>query len=1034
MDDEIKVRVTADTNDFDQKMNRTATTATNTSKKMQTSFQGLSSKLKSCIPSMNKLQAATKKLGNTFKSVGTSIKSFGAGIKGAIIGGLTSQVGQFFALQTAVNGIKNSFTGYLESLDSAAKFQHTFGAATAEATQWMDELDSKVNMNRTEMESFASTLYFMGQNMGVAQKESMKMSKEMTSLAADLLAFTGDANSLDALAGALRGEYDSLQNYGAVLDSASVKAKALAMGLDESSESALLMARRAILMEQFGGILGYAEGKAMTLTGQIGQLKENFRALGNTIGSCFAPLLQAVLPTLNAIVSAVTKAFQKIADVINQVFGIFGVSVGGGVSSSGSSVATGLASGFQDVADSIGDSAKGGKGLADSLGKSVKAAKELKNQLMGVDEINNLSKDSGSGSGSGGSGSGSGSGAGAGAGGIGSVNPFENVNQVEQDGQKVSKIAKRIAQIFEELVDAVKRFGQAVKKWFKILWDSGLDTFVGACGELLAIILELALDGVALLIDGFSTLLESPLGQWLAETLGKGFEAVGKAIQTVNKFIKENESWFKVLAGILIGVVVGAFVAAHGAIFGIVGIVGAVVAAIGVIYKNWDKISAFIRECADKILEAIDKAFPGLGDIIKDSMKNAWEYIKLCWDNIKIIFNTIGDVIIAICKGDFDSIKGILLDAMNRIKENFSKAWQIVKDQMKNNFEAMKTVATTVWEGIKSTINTVLNGIKSIASTAWNAVKSTVSSAVESIKTTCSNAWNSVKNTASSVWNSIKSTASSVWNGIKTTISNVLNGIKTTASSVWNGIKSTASSIWNGIKTAISNVVNSIKSACSTAWNNIKTTASSIWNGVKTAITTPINSAKSTVSSVVNGIKSSISSAFNSAKSTVSSVFNSIKSTISTTLNSAKSTVTSVVSKIKGAFNFSWSLPKLKLPHISVSGGKAPYGIGGLGSLPKFSIKWYAKGGIMTNPTVFGMNGNQLLGGGEAGHEAILPLDRLWKELGKQFAQQNQMLASHGNNGTTTVIVQLDGREVARSTVNNMKQMNRLGQLDMSWL
>lgn len=1009
MDEELKVRVTADTKDFDQKMKQTATTATTTSKKMQSGFSGLSSKLKSCIPSMNKLQTAVKKLGNTFKSVGTKIKSFGAGIKGAIAGALTSSVGQFFALQSVINGVKNSFSSYLQSLQSASRFSYTFGKATEEATQWMDELDSKVAMNRAEMENFASTLYFMGQNMGTTSEDAMAMSKEMTALAVDLQAFTGDANSIEALAGALRGEYDSLQNYGAVLDAAAVEARALAMGLDKTSESALLMARRAILMEQFGSILGYAEGQSQTLSGQIAILKENFTKLGNAIGSVFAPLLQAVLPTLNAIVSAVTTAFNKIANVINQVFGIFGVSVGG-VSTNGG-VASSIASGFSDVADSIGDSAKGSKGLADSLGKSVKAAKELKRQVMGIDELNNISSQTDSGSGSGGSG-GSGGDSGAGAGGIGSVNPFENAGQIESDGQKISEVAKRIAKIFEELVNAVKRFGKVASQWFGKIWNGGLKTLVGACGELLAIILELALDGVALLIDGFSTLLESPLGQWLAEVLGKGFEAIGKAIQVVNKFIKENESWFKVLAGVLVGVVVGAFVAAHGAIFGVVGIVGAVVAAIGVIYKNWDQISAFIKECADKILNAIDKAFPGLGDIIKSSMKNAWDYIKLCWDNIKIVFDTIAKVIIAIVRGDFDSIKGILSDAMNRIKENFSKAWQIVKDQMKNNFEAMKTVATTVWEGIKSAINTVLNGIKSIASTAWNAVKST----------------------ASSVWNSIQSTASSIWNGIKTTISNVLNGIKSTASSVWNGIKTTASSIWNGIKTAISNVVNGIKSACSTAWNNIKSTASSVWNGVKTAITTPINSAKSTVSNVVNGIKSSISTAFNSAKTTVSSVFNSIKSTISSTLNSAKSTVTSVVSKIKGAFNFSWSLPKLKLPHISVSGGKAPYGIGGLGSLPKFSISWYAKGGIMTNPTIFGMNGNQLLGGGEAGHEAILPLDRLWKELGKQFAQQNQMLASHGNNGTTTVVVQLDGKEIARSTVNNFKQMSQLGTLDTSWL
>lgn len=986
MDEELKVKVTADTSDFNQKMKQTATTATSSSKKMQTSFQGLSSKLKQCIPSMNKLQAQVKRLGNTFKSVGSSIKSFGAGIKGAIAGALSSQVAGFFALQTAANGVKNAFSGYLESLDSASKFSYVFGSATEEATQWLDDLDAKVNMNRVEMENFASTLYFMGQNMGSTAKESMVMSKEMTSLAADLQAFTGDANSIEALAGALRGEYDSLQNYGAVLDDASVKAKALAMGLDESSESALLMARRAILMEQFGGILGYAEGKAMTLTGQIGQLRENFRALGNAIGSCFAPLLQAVLPTLNAIVQAVTKAFKKIADVINQVFGIFGISVGG-VSSNGGTVASGIANGFNDVADAIGSSAKGSKGLADSLGKSVKAAKELKNQMMGVDEINNLSKPSESGSG--GSGGDSGAGGSGGAGGIGG-SIFGDTTKTEQDANKVSEVAKRIAKIFEELVAAVQRFGKVASQWFGKIWNGGLKTLVGACGELLAIILELALDGVALLVDGFSTLLESPLGQWLAEVLGKGFEAIGKAIQVVNKFIKENESWFKVLAGVLVGVVVGAFVAAHGAIFGIVGIVTAVVAAIGTIYKNWDKIANFISECANKILEAIDSAFPGMADMIKTSMKNAWDYLKLCWDNIKIVFDTVAKVIIAIVKGDFGSIKDIVKNAMEQIKSNFSQAWEIVKSQAQTFMNAIKLVFSTVWGAIKSVFNTALEGLKTLAYNAWNAIKTT----------------------ASNVWNAIKTTASSVWNGIKTVISNAINGAKTT----------------------ISSVVGTIKSTCSNAWNSVKNTASSVWNGVKTAISNGINGAKNTVSSTVNSIKSSISTAFNSAKSTASSVFNSIKNTISSTLNSAKSTVTSIVSKIKGAFNFSWSLPKLKLPHISVSGGKAPYGIGGMGSLPKFSIKWYAKGGIMTNPTIFGMNGNQLLGGGEAGHEAILPLDKLWKELGKQFANQNQLLASHSNSGTTTVIVQLDGKEVARSTVNNMKNMSQLGQLDMSWL
>jgi hypothetical protein len=79
---------------------------------------------------------------------------------------------------------------------------------------------------------------------------------------------------------------------------------------------------------------------------------------------------------------------------------------------------------------------------------------------------------------------------------------------------------------------------------------------------------------------------------------------------------------------------------------------------------------------------------------------------------------------------------------------------------------------------------------------------------------------------------------------------------------------------------------------------------------------------------------------------------------------------------MKNALNFNWSLPKLKIPHISVSGGKAPFGIGGAGSLPKFDIKWYKDGGIFKQPTIIPtLKG--LKGVGEAGAEAVAPLQDL---------------------------------------------------------
>ena len=107
---------------------------------------------------------------------------------------------------------------------------------------------------------------------------------------------------------------------------------------------------------------------------------------------------------------------------------------------------------------------------------------------------------------------------------------------------------------------------------------------------------------------------------------------------------------------------------------------------------------------------------------------------------------------------------------------------------------------------------------------------------------------------------------------------------------------------------------------------------------------------------------------FNGLKNTVSSIWNGIKSAIITPVTAAKEKVKGVIDKIKGLFHFSWSLPKLKVPHFGIS--PAGWKVGDLlkGSIPHLSVRWAAKGGIMRNPTLFG--------GGEAGAEGILPLER----------------------------------------------------------
>lgn len=136
---------------------------------------------------------------------------------------------------------------------------------------------------------------------------------------------------------------------------------------------------------------------------------------------------------------------------------------------------------------------------------------------------------------------------------------------------------------------------------------------------------------------------------------------------------------------------------------------------------------------------------------------------------------------------------------------------------------------------------------------------------------------------------------------------------------------------------------------------------------------------KSVCGSAVGWIKNKFND-LKSAVKTVKNTFGNIKDAIADKLEAAKDKVKSVVDKIKGYFPLSIGkiFSNLKIPKISVSGGKAPFGIAGKGKLPSFNVKWNAEGGILTKPTIFGMARNgTFLGGGEAGHEVIAPISLL---------------------------------------------------------
>lgn len=442
-------------------------------------------------------------------------------------------------------------------------------------------------------------------------------------------------------------------------------------------------------------------------------------------------------------------------------------------------------------------------------------------------------------------------------------------------------------------------------------------------------------------------------------------------------------------------------------------------------FENW--ISTF-TSLADTVLGWFGTDWETVWTNVKTFFSDTWNAISSFFSGIltgiKTFFTDTWNAIVSFFSGILSGIYSSVTGTMTEIHDTFTNIWDSITGFLSGAWETIKNIVTVgimavkeiisaafqiitlpfrfIWENCKDTVFSIWETIKSVIGEKIDAVKEKITTVTTAISNVASAAWNAISSTASSLWEGIKGTIGSKIDAAKEKVSTATSAITSVASSAWSSVSSTASSLWNTISStvsskisaassAVSSATSTITSVASSAWSSVSSTASSQWESIRSTISSKLSSAKSTVSSLMSGITSTMSSGLSSALSTVSGKFSSIYSTISSKMSAARDAVGNAISALKSKFNFSWSLPHLKLPHVSISGSfsiNPP-------SVPHFGISWYKDGGILTRPTIFGAAGNNLLAGGEAGAEAVVPLATLWDKL-------ETMITSVFNTASTT--------------------------------
>ena len=561
--------------------------------------------------------------------------------------------------------------------------------------------------------------------------------------------------------------------------------------------------------------------------------------------------------------------------------------------------------------------------------------------------------------------------------------------------ESVGNIAQSIGQIFYDSItsEPATNMGAGLISAFTYAFMGVQEITAKYTRDIIKSIEETITENQAGITEMFTGLFKAvePIAQAMASSMKKLFESVNQVYDEHIKPLFESSSS-------LMSDVVGSFV--KGWNENIQPVLEKIGHGFSDTIKNHiepalEKIGGMIGSFAD-FSKAINEVFGPVISFIVEKLTvvlaPAIEYIGEVW---RVLFNTISDVIGGIAdiiKGVFDVLTGLLTGDGEKIKEGFSSI-----------FGGLKDIVVSVFSGIIDLVSSVLkllwDVVVAIFKSIWDAIVGIFSGVGAWFGEKFQEGWDAIVN----IFSNLGSWFGERW-------ADVTNALA--EANTWLGEK------FQSGRDKVNSAFEKVGSWFGDRWNDIKggVQEADTWFGEK------FESAKEKAQNPFQSIGSWFSERWNDIQSALKEIPNWFKNLFNDAMENAKSVVKSGIDALKGFFDFDWSLPRIQLPHFDITGSfslNPP-------SFPSFSVDWYARGGVFNSPSIIGV--------GEAGQEAVMPLERNtgWISILAQKLAERMPV----NNAPTgyslpagDIVIQIAGHEFGRVAIQEInKEHERAGQ------